>query len=256
MPALLAYEQGHRLPAHVARITRFLQSAGDELRFEYELVGGIPSIDADAVTDLAWELDIGRFEMNRTHWAVKDVDLVDVLREAGVVGAKVARDRLVFRSGSFRSSTHAQLTVTPSVFSVPTKRPDPRLAAVMMPFKREFDDTYLAIRSACTDVGLKCERADDVWEESTIIQDVFNLIYLSAVTIVDLSGRNSNVMYETAIAHTLGRPVVPISREEGGLPFDLAHHRVLLYLPNGEGLAKMRAKLERRLRTLIEANDR
>jgi hypothetical protein len=256
IPALLAYEQGHSLPARVARITKFSQSAGDELRFEYELVEGIPSIDADVVTDLAWELDIGGFEMNRTHWAVKDVDLIDVLREAGVVEAKVSRDRLVFPSGPSASSRHAQLTVTPSVFSLPGKKPDPKLAAVMMPFAREFDDTYRAVRSACTNVGMSCERADDVWDESTLIQDVFNLIYRSAVTIVDLSGRNSNVMYETGIAHTLGRPVVPISREEGGLPFDLAHHRVLLYLANGEGLAKMSAKLERRLRTLIEPKGR
>src|SRR5207245_11466727 len=138
-----------------------------------------------------------------------------------------------------------------TVFSIPRSAPDLRLVAVMMPFAREFDDTYQAIKMACTAVGRNCERADDVWEESTLIQDVFNLIYRSAVTIVDLSGRNSNVMYETGIAHTLGRPVVPISRAVESLPFDLAHHRVLTYLPNAEGLAAMRAKLERRLRTLI-----
>jgi len=57
-------------------------------------------------------------------------------------------------------------------------------------------------------------------------------------------------MYETGIAHTLGRHVVPISRTNGKLPFDLAHHRALSYDVDEEGLAEMREKLERRLRRL------
>lgn len=137
------------------------------------------------------------------------------------------------------------------MFAVPTTGRDPRLVAVMMPFSPEFDHTYQAIRAVCDTVGLRCERADDVWDDSTIIQDVFSLIFRSAVIIVDLSGRNSNVMYETGIAHTLGRPVVPISRSVETLPFDLAHHRTLSYLESVEGLAEMQARLQRRLRTLI-----
>lgn len=85
MPVLLAYEQGHNLPARVARITRFFHSSGAELRFEYEPFDMIPSIRAESITQLAWELDIGEWEMNRTHWAVKDVDLFEVFRDAGLV---------------------------------------------------------------------------------------------------------------------------------------------------------------------------
>lgn len=128
---------------------------------------------------------------------------------------------------------------------------NPSLVSVMMPFSGGFETVYATIQSACKEVGLKCERADDVWEESTIIQDIFNLIFRSAIVIVDLTGRNSNVLYETGIAHTLGRPVVPISQSLDALPFDLAHHRTLAYLPNEQGLAEMKKKLERRLRNLI-----
>lgn len=62
--------------------------------------------------------------------------------------------------------------------------------------------------------------------------------------IVDLSGRNPNVMYECGIAHTLARPVLPISRSVDAFQFDLAHHRILSYLPNAEGLSQMRQKLK------------
>jgi len=252
MPALLAYEQQLDLPARVARISRLFLGSGDELRFECVLFERLLPISAAAIGDLAWELDIGRFEMNRTHWAIKDVDLLKVLTDAGFIEASAADLHLSDGLPPSVRSTPTQILITPTVFSIPRVAPDPRLAAVMMPFAREFDETYQAIQIACTAAGLTCQRADDVWDESTLIQDVFNLIYRSAVTIVDLSGRNSNVMYETGIAHTLGRPVVPISRVVDNLPFDLAHHRILTYLPNAEGLAVMTTKLEQRLRTLID----
>ena len=57
-------------------------------------------------------------------------------------------------------------------------------------------------------------------------------------------------MYETGIAHTLGRPVVPISQSVDDVPFDLRHHRFVKYLPNGEGLASLEGILTERLKTL------
>ena len=143
-----------------------------------------------------------------------------------------------------------RLTFAPHVFDVPDIRNEPDLAAVMMPFRAEFDATYETIRRACESSSLRCLRADDIWEESTIIQDVFNLLLRARIVIVDFSGKNSNVMYETGIAHTLGKLVVPISRSpRGDVPFDLAHHRVLNYLPNSEGLAALEEKLSEKLRT-------
>jgi hypothetical protein len=144
----------------------------------------------------------------------------------------------------------SHLLVSPAVFTIPPTPPDPTLVAVMMPFSREFDATYQEIARGCGTVGLHCERADTVWEQPTVMQDVFNLIYRSAVTIVDLSGRNPNVMYECGIAHTLGRPVLPLSRGLEALPFDLAHHRILAYDPSEDGLARMRVRLESRLRSM------
>jgi hypothetical protein len=49
--------------------------------------------------------------------------------------------------------------------------------------------------------------------------------------------------YETGIAHTLGRPVVPITQNAEDVPFDLHHHRYQRYLANGEGLQELTARL-------------
>ena len=76
------------------------------------------------------------------------------------------------------------------------------------------------------------------------------MLVRSSIVVVDFSTRNPNVMYETGIAHTLGRPVVPISQSADDVPFDLRHHRFLKYHPNGEGLAALEAKLTVRLKDL------
>jgi hypothetical protein len=122
--------------------------------------------------------------------------------------------------------------------------------AVMMPFSADFKPTYEVIQKTCQKLGLKALRSDDIWVNSTFIQDIFELIYCSRIVVVDFSGRNPNVMYETGIAHTLGREVVPISKAITDVPSDIGHHRALVYLSNSEGLEALGHALQLRLSTL------
>lgn len=142
------------------------------------------------------------------------------------------------------------ITFSPSVFSVPDKPTVNKCVSVMMPFSMEFNDVLETIKTACSNVGMFCYRADDLWNNTTIIQDVFELIYCSSVVIVDFSGKNPNVFYEMGIAHTLGKNVIPITQSIDDIPFDLRHHRALNYLKNSEGLEKLRKGLEKRLEVL------
>jgi len=141
-----------------------------------------------------------------------------------------------------------RISFAPHVFQVPDTYVEPDLVAVMMPFTMEFGVVYEAIKQATAACGLRCLRADDIWEDTTIVQDVFNLIFRAQVVIVDFSGKNPNVMYETGIAHTLGKHVVPITQALDEVPFDMRHHRVLKYLSNKEGLAKLSSDLGVKLR--------
>ncbi len=140
-----------------------------------------------------------------------------------------------------------KITFAPNVFSVPDALSESDLVAVMMPFRREFDPVFEVIRQATAANSLRCLRADDIWEESTIVQDIFNLIFRAQVVIVDFTGKNPNVMYETGIAHTLGKHVVPISQSLDDVPFDMTHHRVLKYLQNSEGMTRLQASLSTKL---------
>jgi hypothetical protein len=141
-----------------------------------------------------------------------------------------------------------KITFAPSVFTVPESQVELDLVAVMMPFSAEFGPVHRAIAGACAETFRRCLRADDIWEESTIMQDVFNLIFRANVVVVDFSGKNANVMYETGIAHTLGKHVIPISQSLEDVPFDMKHHRVLRYLPNAEGMQSLQFALAAKLR--------
>lgn len=140
-----------------------------------------------------------------------------------------------------------KLTFAPHVFAVPDVVVESTLVAVMMPFSAEFNPVHDAIKRACNAVTLQSLRVDDIWEESTIIQDIFNLLLRARIVIVDFTGRNPNVMYETGIAHTLGKLVIPITQSLADVPFDMAHHRCLKYLPNLEGYSDLANALTSKL---------
>ncbi len=142
-----------------------------------------------------------------------------------------------------------KIMFAPNVFQVPESTTiENDLVAVMMPFRSEFDAVLDGIRCASTAANYRTLRVDDIWEESTVIQDIFNLIFRAHVVVVDFTGKNPNVMYETGIAHTLGKQVIPLSQSMQDVPFDISHHRVLTYLPNREGIETMIPKLTERLR--------
>jgi hypothetical protein len=140
---------------------------------------------------------------------------------------------------------------TPTVFEVPANGPDTNLLSVMMPFSLALRPVYECIAEVAIFHRLECKRADDIWEHSTVIQDVFSLIYRSYIVVCDFSGRNPNVFYEAGIAHALGKHVIPIAQTIEDIPFDLRHHRTLTYLNNQEGRAAMQATLSERIAHLL-----
>lgn len=160
--------------------------------------------------------------------------------------------------GEFVSTDYTEMpyekiiTFKPSVFQVPNKPLNQDLISVMMPFNAAFSQTYDAIKKVVDYMKKECLRADDIWENSTFMQDIFDLIYCSKAVVVDFTGRNPNVMYETGIAHTLGKTVIPITQSFDDIPSDLGHHRALKYLPNKEGYRALSNELYKRLKVIYK----
>ncbi len=143
-----------------------------------------------------------------------------------------------------------KIIFSPNIFSIPEAPVESQLISVMMPFNPAFSGVHSAISEAANSAGFTCKRVDDIWNHSTVIQDVFSLIFQSFIVVCDFSGKNPNVFYEAGIAHTLGKHVVPITQSEQDIPFDLQHHRYAKYLNNGEGLETLKQELYSRFLTL------
>jgi hypothetical protein len=200
-PTLLMPELQDKQSPQVARVgdVADLNLAGRDYRFRFVPNPAIPAIASDRIEKASRWLEIGDWEFNRHHWAVKNVDLYRVLHES-VLGS----------------------ALEPKVFRLPIEIPAERdLVAVMMPFDARFDRVYATLQQAASGAGMRCQRADDIWVNNHIIDDVINLIWRSQVVISDLSSRNPNVLYETGIAHTLGREVIQIAQSIDDVPFDL-----------------------------------
>lgn len=147
---------------------------------------------------------------------------------------------------SSKEVTQRHITFSPNIFEVPETSVDPHLISVMMPFTSQLQPVYDMIKEVASELGYQCKRADDIWEHSTVIQDVFSLIFNSFIVVCDFTGKNPNVFYEAGIAHTLGKHVIPITQSAEDVPFDLRHHRYATYLNNGEGREKLKDDLRKR----------
>lgn len=82
-PCLFAYE-GDEEDLRIGRFTS-IKERGRKLLIEFEFDQNIPPIPFDAIKPIAPLLDIRDWEMNRTHWAIKDEDLFERLVTAGIL---------------------------------------------------------------------------------------------------------------------------------------------------------------------------
>lgn len=118
----------------------------------------------------------------------------------------------------------------PKAFRLPTDQLQSQdLVAVMMPFDAKFTSVYEALRGAAAEAGMRCQRADDIWKNEHILDDVLELIWTARVVVADVTDRDTNVFYETGIAHTIGRDVVLTAQSIEHVPFDLRSIRALTY---------------------------
>ncbi|MBV4460414.1 hypothetical protein KVG96_20860 [Pseudomonas sp. COR58] len=215
IPALFVEEtaRGETQFARVGSITS-ITAAGASVSVQYSYEPNVPPIPHEEVMRLAAALDIpmptrGFTAFEHSHWRVPGADLYKV------IATEVSRpDR------------------TPRVFQL--REPqlvEEDLLSTMMPFAG-FGGIYHAIQGAAANNLMRCHRADDIWENHAIIQDVVDLIDRSSIVVCDCTNRNPNVFYEIGVAHALGKEVILITQSGGDVPFDLAHIRHIRYFAN------------------------
>jgi hypothetical protein len=79
LPCIFAYESFNEMDPKFGVLREITKRQG-QVRIEYEIQAVPQFLSADDLARLSFELDISKWELNRTHWAVKDVNLAKELR--------------------------------------------------------------------------------------------------------------------------------------------------------------------------------
>lgn len=228
LPCIFCNEGTEDEDVYIGSIYR-AEIIGNSVLLELNIDSSVRYLKNKVLYDNRQSLCMTDFEFSRNHWAVKNVDLY----------------RFLLKYSSSRRPS-------PTVFNIsPFEKVEQKLIALMMPFDTGFNAVRDAVYSVAKELDLECKRADDIWEHSSIIQDIVSLIDRSRVVICDCTGKNPNVFYEAGIAHTLGREVVIIAQNDLDVPFDLRHLRYIKYLNNTQGLGELSSQIKNRIQTIL-----
>ena len=117
---------------------------------------------------------------------------------------------------------------------VHAEKDEKKYAFIAMPFdtKKVSNDIYeLVIKEALKGTGIEPARVDFEKKTFSIIDKIAYLIYNCHIMIADITGENSNVMYELGIAHSANKSCITLVQKgiDLNIPFDIRHLRTIIY---------------------------
>ena len=130
---------------------------------------------------------------------------------------------------------------------------DESLVFVLSPFANPFCAIYKDhIKPTVESIAnFRCIRADDIYDNRSIIEDIWRCIVQARIVVSELTGRNANVFYETGVAHTVGKEVVLITQSMSDVPFDLRHLRCVVYEYTPRGMSAFEGRLKKTIRNIL-----
>ncbi|MFX0098068.1 MAG: hypothetical protein ACFFCS_00695 [Candidatus Hodarchaeota archaeon] len=121
---------------------------------------------------------------------------------------------------------------------------------MLMPFDLKLTQVYNDyIKQPLEEMGLKVERADDIYTPSHIMADIWMQINKAEIVIAELTGRNPNVFYELGIAHSLRKYTILITQDLEDVPFDLTSLRIIDYKYEPDGFKELTEKIKVYIKT-------
>lgn len=132
---------------------------------------------------------------------------------------------------------------------------------VIMPFgkKKDIDGTEVdfdhvyheLIEKAVEELGVDCERCDEIIGSGSIHKKMFRGIFDANVTVVDITSLNPNVFYELGVRHALHKFVTIVIRKNSNLPipFNINGLNIMGYEIEGDDKLETSRK---RIRELVQ----
>lgn len=87
-------------------------------------------------------------------------------------------------------------------------------------------------------------------EPGSITQQILECILNHELVIANLTELNPNVMYELAVRHASGLPIITIAEEGTKLPFDITTERTIFYTDDMKGVLKLQGQMEDAIKSI------
>ncbi|MFN7918812.1 MAG: hypothetical protein U0Q16_01875 [Bryobacteraceae bacterium] len=100
-----------------------------------------------------------------------------------------------------------------------------------MPFRADHSAAlWKSVQNACAKVKFEARRADEFRGPGLVMGDILREIDRAELIVCDVTGKNSNVMYELGLAHARTDRVIMVRRaSRSRLPFDIAGLRCIFF---------------------------
>ena len=138
-----------------------------------------------------------------------------------------------------------------NVSNIKIKKYSPK-AFIVMQYTEEYNELFNeVIKPVCEEHGFEAIRADDLYTQNQVVQDIIYSIRESAVVIADITPDNPNVYYEVGFSHGINKPTILLcdtTRER--LPFDLSGFRTIFYKNKIAGKSKIEETLRKHLQAI------
>jgi hypothetical protein len=123
-----------------------------------------------------------------------------------------------------------------------------------MPFDDQFFEVYEMIKMEFSD-EFEFSHAGEEGNQQNILKDIIQPIFEADVILADLTGLNSNVLYELGIAHTFNKKTIVMTQNDmSSLPFDLKQYRAKDYSTHFKKFAQLINYLRTNLRGAVDGS--